>query len=154
MKDIGVTYYDQSETMLTSFESTLKEVGTLTEKYKNNTRKLTTQAGNQNQETVKTLNQQFDDMHTRLERANDVLQRVKGVCEPVTSVISWLNPKNWFRKKKKKKSCFGHQIPNLDPTRVTNIKAGNTSVRQSLRGILDLVEPNSDVNNFTISGKL
>ena len=87
-----------------------------------------------------------------IQRRNDQLQSIRRKCETVTSVVSLLNPVNWFRRRKK--SCFGRQIPNLDPTIVTHISIGDSNVQQTLGEILDATDPNSNGTKFTLDGNV
>ena len=152
MRDMGHNYHNTTEELVNSFEGTLQQVQELNREFQDRLQDLAQRASSSNTNQIRTTRQRFDQMIGEIQRRNDQLQSIRRKCETVTSVVSLLNPLNWGRRRKK--SCFGRQIPNLDPTIVTDIRIGDSNVQQTLGEILDATDPNSNGTKFTLDGKV
>ena len=152
MRDMGHNYHNTTEELVNSFEGTLQQVQELNREFQDRLQDLAQRADSSNTEEIRTTRQRFDQMIGEIQRRNDQLQSIRRKCETVTSVVSLLNPVNWVRRRTK--SCFGRQIPNLDPTIVTDISIGDSNVQQTLGEILDATDPNSNGTKFTLDGKV
>ena len=151
---MGHNYHNTTEELVNSFEGTLQQVQELNREFQDRLQDLAQRARGSNAREIRTTRQRFDEMIGEIQRRNDQLQSIRRKCETVTSVVSLLNPLNWGRRKPRKKSCFGRQIPNLDPTIVTDIGIGDSNVQQTLGEILDATDPNSNGTKFTLDGKV
>ena len=152
MRDMGHNYHNTTEELVNSFEGTLQQVQELNREFQDRLQDLVRRADSSNTNQIRTTRQRFDQMIGEITRRNDQLQSIRRKCETVTSVVSLLNPLNWGRRRKK--SCFGRQIPNFDPTIVTNISIGDSNVQDTLGEILDATDPNSNGTKFTLDGKV
>ena len=152
MRDMGHNYQNTTEELVNSFEGTLQQVQELNREFQDRLQDLAQRAQGSNAREIRTTKERFDQMIGEIQRRNDQLQSIRRKCETVTSVVSLLNPLNWGRRRKK--SCFGRQIPNLDPAIVTNISIGDSNVQQTLGEILDATDPNSNGTKFTLDGNI
>ena len=96
----------------------------------------------------KTLMVQFNETLKRAEWGNSLLQKVKGVCKPVYSVLAF-----WKWGSSNRKDCFGYNIPDLDPNRVLKDKLGSSNVKEALTGVIQLLDPEEDVSKLELNGK-
>ena len=110
---------------------------------KNITKRFKSNSQARIQQTQATLSERFEDLTKKTKKANAVLQSVKRICKPITSVISF-----GFQK-----GCFGYDIPNLNPDGILNQKFGKSNVKKSLSGMLNIIDPNEDVHGLDIDGK-
>ena len=149
---MGHNYQNTTEELVNSFEGTLQQVQELNREFQDRLQDLAQRAQGSNAREIRTTKERFDQMIGEIQRRNDQLQSIRRKCETVTSVVSLLNPLNWGRRRKK--SCFGRQIPNLDPAIVTNISIGDSNVQQTLGEILDATDPNSNGTKFTLDGNI
>ena len=152
MRDMGNNYHNTTEELVNSFEGTLQQVQELNREFQDRLQDLAQRARGSDAREIRTTKERFDQMIGEIQRRNDQLQSIRRKCETVTSVVSLLNPLNWGRRRKK--SCFGRQIPNLDPAIVTNISIGDSNVQQTLGEILDATDPNSNGTKFTLDGNI
>ena len=149
---MGHNYQNTTEELVNSFEGTLQQVQELNREFQDRLQDLAQRAQGSNAREIRTTKERFDQMIGEIQRRNDQLQSIRRKCETVTSVVSLLNPLNWGRRRKK--SCFGRQIPNLDPAIVTNISIGDSNVQQTLGEILHATDPNSNGTKFTLDGNI
>ena len=150
MKDMGQNYQNTTQLLIESFEDTMQKIQKINREFQRNIQKMVNTANDENQRHLQTSREQFNDLITQIEDRNSQLQSIRRKCETVTSVVSIFNPANWFRRRKK--SCFGYQIPNVCTKCVTNITVGDSNVQDTLGDILDATDPNGNGKNFTLAG--